>query len=363
MLYARPRARDLGLSPGIFSPGRWNAITDVEGVLVGHVTVIEGEGVRTGVTAVLCHPQNIFQQKVPAGIAVANGFGKLIGGTQIQELGEIETPIVLTNSLSAPEAASGIIDWTLQQLGNDAVVSVNPVVGETNDGYINNIRRRVIAPRQATDAIAGASSGPVEEGSVGAGTGTRAFGWKGGIGTSSRLLPAQYGGYTVGVLVQTNYGGRLTVLGVPVGVELGRYYLKNPTASADEYAADGSIVIVVATDAPLSDRNLSRLAMRSLLAVPITGSPMTNGSGDYAVAFSTAASVRRTVERRSTVDLRAELPNDLISPLFSAVIECSEEAIYNSLLRATTVTGLRTVEAISIDALLDVMTRYRRGST
>jgi D-aminopeptidase len=326
------------------------------------VTVVEADDVRTGVTAIRCHMQNIFQQKVPAGIAVANGFGKLIGSTQVQELGEIEAPIVLTNTLSASEAASGVIDWSLHQPGNEGVLSVNPIVGETNDGYVNNIRRRLITPQHAVDAISASSSGPVEEGSVGAGTGTRAFAWKGGVGTSSRVLPARYGGFTVGVLVQTNYGGSLSMMGVPVGVELGRYYLNDlANGTTDEYAADGSIVIVVATDAPLSDRNLTRLAMRSLLAVAITGSPMTNGSGDYAIAFSTAASVRRTVERRSKVDLHAELPNELISPLFSAVVECSEEAIYNSLLRATTVSGVRTVEAISIESLVEVLRRYRGG--
>jgi D-aminopeptidase len=356
----RPRARDLGLAPGIFSSGLWNAITDVVGVKVGQVTVTDAENVRSGVTAILCHSQNIFQQRVPAGIAIANGFGKLIGMTQVQELGEIETPLVLTNTLSAPEAAAGIIDWSLQQPGNENILSVNPVVGETNDGYINNIRRRFITRQHAIDAISQATVGPVVEGSVGAGTGTRAFSWKGGIGTSSRILPAQYGGFTLGVLVQTNYGGSLTVLGVPVGVELGRYYLKEtPGGSADEYAADGSVMIVVATDAPLSDRNLRRLASRSLLAVAITGSPVTNGSGDYAVAFSTAESVRRTVEPTTMIEVKQELPNDLMSPLFRAAVECTEEAIYNSLLKATTVVGVHTVEAIPIDDLLGVMRRYR----
>lgn len=356
----RPRAHELGLSPGFFPPGMWNAITDVKGVTVGHVAVIEGDDVRTGVTAVLCHPQNVYQDRVPAGIAVANGFGKMIGAMQIHELGEIETPIILTNSLSAPEAASGVIEWTLNQPGNEKVRSVNPVVGETNDGFINNIRRRAITPQHAIEAINRASSGPVDEGSVGAGTGTRAFSWKGGIGTSSRVLPAEFGGFSIGVLVQTNFGGSLSVLGVPVGIELGSYYLKESASGAmDEYSAPGSVVIIVATDAPLSDRNLTRLASRSLLSVAITGSPITNGSGDYAVAFSTAESVRRTPMRRASIDTKLELPNDLISPLFRAVIDCSEEAIYNSLFKATTVSGVHTVEAIAIDSLLRVMGRYR----
>lgn len=356
----RPRAHELGLSPGFFPPGMWNAITDVKGVTVGHVAVIEGDDVRTGVTAVLCHPQNVYQDRVPAGIAVANGFGKMIGAMQIHELGEIETPIILTNSLSAPEAASGVIEWTLNQPGNEKVRSVNPVVGETNDGFINNIRRRAITPQHAIEAINRASSGPVDEGSVGAGTGTRAFSWKGGIGTSSRVLPAEFGGFSIGVLVQTNFGGSLSVLGVPVGIELGSYYLKESASGAmDEYSAPGSVVIIVATDAPLSDRNLTRLASRSLLSVAITGSPITNGSGDYAVAFSTAESVRRTPMRRASIDTKSELPNDLISPLFRAVIDCSEEAIYNSLFKATTVSGVHTVEAIAIDSLLRVMGRYR----
>lgn len=359
----RPRARDLGLAPGIFSPGRFNAITDVIGVRVGQVTVIDGRDICSGVTAILSHSQNMFHEKVPAGISISNGFGKFIGVTQIRELGEIETPVVLTNTLSAPEVAAGVIDWTLQQAGNENILSVNPVVGETNDGYINNIRRRFITRQHALDAISQAKSGPVAEGSVGAGTGTRAFSWKGGIGTSSRVLPGKYGGFTIGVLVQTNYGGSLSVLGVPVGIELGRYYLREmPGGPADEYAADGSVVIVVATDAPLSDRNLQRLASRSLLAVAVTGSPVTNGSGDYAVAFSTSESVRRTTQRRTTIEMKPELPNDLISPLFRAVVECTEEAIYNSLLRATTVIGVHAVESISIDDLLAVMRRYRVGT-
>ncbi len=350
---SRPRARDLGIVPGILPTGPLNAITDVADVRVGQVTLWEGDDIRTGVTAILPHAGNLFQEKVPAGLAVANGFGKLAGATQIMELGEIETPIVLTNTLAVPRAADALLDWTLAQPGNEAVVSVNPVVGETNDGWLNDIRHRAITPDHVLAALAQAQSGPVAEGCVGAGTGTVAFGWKGGIGTSSRRLPASLGGYTVGVLVQSNFGGVLQIMGVPVGQKLGRYYLKD---QLERGAADGSIMIVLATDAPLSDRNLTRLARRAFAGLARTGAAMTNGSGDYALAFSAAEAVRRTPERRRAVMLRPDLPNDLVSPLFLAAIEATEEAIYNSLLCAVTVTGYRgrTVEALPVTGWLPV---------
>ncbi|HET9429519.1 MAG TPA: P1 family peptidase, partial [Allosphingosinicella sp.] len=303
----RPRPRESGIEIGILPAGPLNAITDVEGVAVGHVTLIEGPSTRTGVTAVLPHGGNLYQDKLPAGFAVGNGYGKFMGSTQIRELGEIETPILLTNTLSVPDAASAIIDWTLQQSGNEAVRSVNAVVGETNDGGLNDIRARRISREHGLAAIAQARGGRVAEGNVGAGTGTIAFGWKGGIGTSSRRLPASLGGHTVGVLVQTNYGGVLDVAGVPVGRLLGRHMLRDELQSA---SGDGSVIIVIATDAPLSDRNLERLARRAFLGIGRTGSPMTNGSGDYAVAFSTHPDVRRTMQRRSAEAPVAELPNE-----------------------------------------------------
>jgi D-aminopeptidase len=295
---SRMRARELGIAPGIFPVGDWNAITDVPGVKVGHVTLIEGDGIRTGVTAILPHAENLFQDKVPAGMTVGNGFGKLLGFTQVEELGEIETPIVLTNTLAAPRAAQAIIEWTLAQPGNEDVRSINPLVGETNDGGLNNIRRLAVTEQHVVEAIQKAASGPVAEGSVGAGTGTICFGWKGGIGTSSRILPAKLGGYTLGVLVQTNFGGVLQMNGIPVGTELGQYYLKE---YVEESSADGSAMIVLATDAPLSDRNLRRLAKRGLAGLARTGASMSNGSGDYVIAFSTAEEVRRIPARRSSV--------------------------------------------------------------
>jgi D-aminopeptidase len=352
----RLRARELGIAPGILPPGPLNAITDVTGVCVGHVTAWEGDDVRTGATAILAHGGNLYQDRVPGGIAVGNAYGKLMGSTQVVELGEIETPVVLTNTLAVPRAADAITDWTLAQRGNRSVGSVNPLVGETNDGYLNNIRRRVLTPETIRQAIETAQAGPVAEGSIGAGTGTRAFGWKGGIGTSSRVLPETLGGYAVGVLVQSNYGGVLQIDGVPVGQELRHHYLRS---FLDHGEADGSIVIVVATDAPLSDRNVTRLARRAFAGLARTGSSMSNGSGDYAIAFSTAEGVRRTPERRKAVCTVSELPNELISPLFQAAIEATEEAIYNSLFRATTVTGYRgrTVEALPLDRVMDLMRR------
>lgn len=350
----RVRARALGLRLGVLPIGPLNAITDVAGVRVGHVTVVEGDDVRTGATAVLPHSGNLCQDKVPAGLAVGNGFGKLAGATQLVELGELETPIVLTNTLAVPRAIDAVLDWTLAQPGNEAVQSVNAVVGETNDGYLNNIRRRILTPTRICQAIETAAAGPVAEGTVGAGTGTVAFGWKGGIGTASRRLPDALGGYIVGALAQSNFGGVLQMAGIPVGIALGRYSYKaelNPSG-------DGSIVIVLATDAPLSDRNLQRLAARAMAGLARTGAAMSNGSGDYAIAFSTALDVRRTPERRAALATLSDLPNDLVSPLFLAAIEATEEAILNSLCMATTVTGYRgTVEALPLE---EVATLARR---
>lgn len=385
----RIRARELGIAPGILSSGSLNAITDVQGVRVGHFTLIEGDDIRTGATTILPHGGNLFQEKVPAGVAVGNGFGKMMGSTQLQELGEIETPIVLTNTLAVPRAADAILDWTLAQPDNEDVRSINPVVGETNDGYLNNIRRRVLIADMIRSAIETAESGPVAEGNVGAGTGTVAFGWKGGIGTSSRLLPENLGGWSVGVLVQSNFGGVLQILGVPVGQQLGQYYLKdklapdntstplsnrtstslsNRTSMPLSNRTDGSIMMIVATDAPLSDRNLTRLAWRAMAGLARTGAAMSNGSGDYAIAFSTAASVWRTPQRRQELSSIFELPNDLVSPLFQAVIETTEEAIDNSLCMADSMTGYKGhhVEALPLDILIshkDALSRCEKSFT
>jgi D-aminopeptidase len=355
---ARPRAREAGIAIGVLAPGPLNAITDVAGVRVGHVTLIEGDTVRTGVTAILPHAGNPYQDKLPAGFAVANGYGKFMGSTQIAELGEIETPILLTNTLNVPEAAAGIVDWTLRQPGNEDVRSVNAVVGETNDGFLNDIRARRVTREHALAAIAAARDGPVAEGSVGAGTGTIAFGWKGGIGNSSRRLPPGLGGWTIGVLVQSNYGGVLDVAGAPVGRVLGRHYLRDQLQTA---SGDGSVIIVIATDAPLSDRNLERLARRAFLGIGRTGSPITNGSGDYAVAFSTHPGVRRTAERRRAAAAFEELPNELVSPLFQAVIEATEEAVINSLFAAEDMAGHQgRIEALPIDEVVRLHRRSRR---
>ncbi|MCB0080889.1 MAG: P1 family peptidase [Caldilineaceae bacterium] len=347
---ARQRVRQLGITPGVLRTGPQNAITDVTGVRVGQVTLIEGDDVRTGATAILPHPGNLYQEKVPAGLAVGNGYGKFMGSTQILELGEIETPIVLTNTLAVPRAADAILDWTLAQPGNAEVRSVNMVVGETNDGYLNDIRRRALTPEHVLQALAVAADGPVAEGCVGAGTGTVAFGWKGGIGTSSRHLPPQMGGYTVGVLVQSNYGGILQIAGLPIGQQLGQFYLRDELGRDQ---ADGSIMIIVATDAPLSDRNLTRLARRGLAGLARTGAAMSNGSGDYVVAFSTAEAVRRIPRAAGELHHIQELPNEQISPLFLAVIEATEEAIYNSLCRAERMAGYRghVVEALPLAPL------------
>lgn len=358
---ARARARQLGIVPGVLAPGPLNAITDVPGLLVGHFTLIEGDDVRTGATAIRPHPGNLFQEKVPAGVAVGNGFGKLAGSTQLRELGEIETPIVLTNTLCVPRALDAILDWTLAQPGNATVTSVNPIVGETNDGFLNNIRKRALTAAMICQAIDSAQGGEVPEGALGAGTGTVAFGWKGGIGTGSRRLPASLGGFTLGALVQSNFGGVLQMAGIPVGQALGRYYLKDRLHPGQ---ADGSIMIVLATDAPLSDRNCCRLARRGLAGLARTGAAMSDGSGDYALAFSTAEAVRRTPERRSAPSALLELPDAMISPLFEAAIEATEEAIYNSLCMAATLTGFqgRTVQALPLErvqALVEALLSHR----
>ena len=343
----RPRARDAGVIIGVLSPGPLNSITDVDGVSVGHATLNRGDNVRTGVTAILPHGGNLFREKVPGAVFLGNAFGKLAGSTQVNELGEIETPILLTCTLCVPRAADALIDYMLVLPGNEDVQSINPLVGETNDGYLNDIRSRPITRQDVFAAIKSARGGPVEEGSVGAGTGTVAFGFKGGIGTSSRKLPASLGGYTVGVLVQTNFGGVLTIAGAPVGKELGRYYLRDEVEGKrvsrnDESVrdrGDGSCMMVIATDAPLDARNLKRLASRAIMGLARTGSSGSNGSGDYVIAFSTAPELRirsgdSTRARQVTV-----LGNEAMSPLFEAVIEATEEAIINSLFKATTITG------------------------
>jgi D-aminopeptidase len=358
---SRPRAAGLGLKIGILPTGSLNAITDVAGVEVGHTTVITGDNVRTGVTAVLPHSDNLYRDKVPGAIFVGNGFGKLTGSTQVDELGEIETPIVLTNTVSVPQVADAVTTYILSLPGNERVLSVNPVVGETNDGYLNDIRGRHITPDDVLAAIKNAKTGAVEEGNVGAGTGTVAFGWKGGIGTSSRKLPQSLGGYTVGVLVQTNFGGVLTIAGAPVGQELGRYYLHEELQEgAGKDKADGSCMIIIATDAPIDARNLKRLAARAWLGMARTGSAASNGSGDYAIAFSTAPQLRiRTSEKPPTRHLEL-LANDAMSPLFLAVIEATEEAIYNSMFRAATMRGNgHTVEALPIDKTIEILKEHR----
>lgn len=352
----RPRARDLGIEVGILPTGPFNAITDVPGVTVGQTTMIRGENIRTGVTAIV--PQSVTTgdapgpHRIPAAVFVGNAFGKLMGSTQVEELGELETPILLTSTLNVPRVADALLDYMLSLPFLRDTRSLNAVVGETNDGYLNDIRSRPVGREEVFAALKNAKNGPVEEGSVGAGTGTVAFGWKGGIGTASRRLPKEAGGYTVGVLVQTNYGGILAINGAPVGRELGRYYLKDyvepkRSSKASQDHADGSIMIVIATDAPVDARNLKRMAARAMLGLGRTGSAGSNGSGDYAIAFSTASSTS------------APVSNDGVSPLFLAVIEATEEAIYNSLFRATTMTGNgHTVEALPIDRTLEVLRRH-----
>jgi D-aminopeptidase len=352
----RQRSRELGITPGILAPGPLNAITDVEGVQVGHRSVIEGENIRTGVTMVLPHEGDLFRSRVPAAVYVGNGFGKALGFTQIRELGEIETPIGLTNTLSIHTVANGITDYILRQTGNENVRSVNPVVGETNDGWLNDIRGRHVTTQHVFDAIENAKDGPVKEGSVGAGTGTSALGFKGGIGTSSRKLPVKLGGYTVGVLVQSNFGGILTVNGAPVGQELDNHYLSTEVP----YDVDGSIMIVVATDAPLRSRNLERLAKRAFLGISRVGGFASNGSGDYVIAFSTSEDVRIDFNNSGTTQDYTELKNASTTPLFLATLEATEEAILNSLFMATSVTGYRghKQDALPIDLVLSILEKY-----
>ncbi len=356
---SRPRARDIGLAPGVLKPGPLNAITDVAGVLVGQVTIWDGESVRTGVTAIVPHGGNVFQEKVPGAIYLGNAFGKLVGGSQVQELGFIETPIVLTNTLSVWESANAVVTHLLALKGNEGVRSINPVIGETNDGYLNDIRGRHVEERHVLEALRTARGGPVAEGVVGAGTGTIAFGWKGGIGTSSRLLPASLGGYTVGALVQSNYGGVLSMDGLPVGVELGRYYLKDEVSGGD---ADGSIMMVVATDAPITAFGLARVAKRAMLGLSRTGATSSNGSGDYVIAFSTAPELRSAFESEAKTEGAPVLRNDDLSPIFQATIEATEEAVYNSMLKAVDVTGHEghRIEAIPLDRLLEIGKKYNR---
>ena len=376
----RPRARDLGITVGVFTPGTHNAITDVDGVLVGQTTVISGDDIRTGVTAIRPHGGNLYFDRVPAAMYVGNGFGKLLGVTQVRELGELETPILLTCTLCVWKAADAMVEWALGLDGMERVRSINPVVGETNDGGLNDIRNRPITPEHVRAALEGAAGGPVEEGAVGAGTGTTAFGWKGGIGTSSRALPESLGGYTVGVLVQSNFGGILRIAGAPVGKELGRYSFMNqvgegrgdapdpsrqdpadPEAPAPhedpEPQARGSIMMVVATDAPLSERNLERVAMRAVMGLSRTGSFAGNGSGDYVIGFSTAPSVRR--RPGDVVRSIEDLSNDNISAIFQATLEATEEAVYNSMFKAVTVSSRwGTREELPIEETVEVLRRY-----
>lgn len=363
----RPRASDLGLKVGVPPTGTLDAITDVAGVQVGHTTIIRSDDIRTGVTAILPHPGNLFREKVPGAVYVGNAFGKLAGSAQVNELGQIETPILLTSTLSVPRVADALISYMIALPGNSDVLSINPVVGETNDGYLNDIRGRHITPEGVFAAIKNAKSGSVEEGSVGAGTGTVAFGWKGGIGTASRRLPASLGGYKVGVLVQTNFGGALTIAGAPVGQELGQYYLRLLPYWSQELhqqgsgidRGDGSCMMVLATDAPMDARNLKRLAARAWLGIARTGSAGSNGSGDYAIAFSTAEQVRIHANDKDLTRHIEVLTNDAMSPLFLASIEATEEAVYNSMFRARTMSGNgHTVEALPIEKTVEILKKH-----
>jgi len=349
----RPRLREFGIKTGIFSPGPLNAITDVAGVKVGQVTLIEGDNIRTGVTAILPHEGNIYQQKVPGAIYVANGYGKLTGIAQVEELGQIETPVILTNTLSVPTAADAVLDYVLSLPGNEHVQSVNPVVGETNDGGLNDIRGRHVKKSHVIEAIKNAKTGLVEEGCVGAGTGTSCYGWKGGIGTSSRKLPESRGGYTVGVLVQTNHGGIFQINGYPVGLKLGRYSFKRDV----EEKSEGSCMVVVATDAPLDSRNLKRLAKRAMLGIVRTGGYFSNGSGDFGIAFSTSEKVRIPHSTRSDTLTMELLRNSRMSALFLAAAEACEEAILNSLFKAKTMQGRdgRKIEALPLDKIKAIL--------
>jgi D-aminopeptidase len=349
------RAREYGIEIGVLKTGMLNSITDVKGVKVGHTTLIKDSHIRTGVTAILPHSGNIFQMKVPAAIHLGNGFGKLAGYSQVKELGNIETPIVLTNTLSVPTASDALISYTLQQKGNENVYSVNPVVGETNDGWLNDIRGRHINEQHILDAIKNATGGPVAEGNVGAGTGTSCFGYKGGIGTSSRVIPKKYGGYTVGVLVQTNFGGVLQINGVPIAKEMDTYP-KNY-----KYDVDGSCMIVVMTDAPLGSRNLERLAKRAMMGLAKTGGIASNGSGDYVIAVSTARENLIPYQKESLLLETKELKNNAVTPLFLAVIEATEEAIINSLFAANTMSGVKNHQrkAIPVNEILSLMKKHK----
>jgi len=351
------RATDFDIRIGVMMPGKLNAITDVSDVKVGHTTLVKGDSIRTGVTAVLPHGGNLFQQKVPAAVYVGNGFGKLTGTTQVKELGNMESPIILTNTLSVAAAINAVVSYTLSKKGNETVQSVNAIAGETNDGYLNDIRGRHVTEADVVKAISNAEAGPVAEGNVGAGTGTVCFGFKGGIGTASRVLPEKLGGYTVGVLVQTNFGGVLTIDGVPVGEELKKYYLRDQLNEN----ADGSCMIIVATDAPLDARNLERLAKRAFMGLAKTGGIASNGSGDYVIAFSTDSSLRVLFNAPAILQQKV-LSNDAVSPLFMAAIEATEEAIINSLLAAETMKGKngRTVEALPHDKLTAILKKYNR---
>lgn len=352
----RPRARDIGLVVGTFPTGEWNAITDVEGVQVGHTTLIEGDDIRTGVTAIIPAPGNLYTHTVPAWIHVGNGYGKTIGETQVREFGEIETPILLTCTICVWSAANALKEWVYLQPGMGEH-TINPIVGETNDGSVNNMWADPIQREEVFEALANASSGPVEEGSVGAGTGTKAFFWKGGIGTSSRVLPASLGGYTVGVLVQTNFGGNLTINGAPVGRELGAYYFKEELEFPKD-PDDGSIMVVVATNAPLNARSLERLAKRAMIGIGRTGSFVTNGSGDYIIAFSTHPDVRRPRVSKDPI-VTPSLVNSSMTPLFAATVEATQESIYNALFKATTIESSRGISrAIPIEPVVKILEKY-----
>lgn len=350
--------RNIGLKIGVIPPGMLNAITDVPGVKVGHETMIKADSIRTGVTAIIPQTGNIFQMKLPAAIFSGNGFGKLAGSTQVDELGNLETPIVLTNTLGVAAAMEALIDYTLSQPGNEAVQSVNALVGETNDSYLNDIRGRHVSRQNVLNAIQNAKDGPVEQGVVGAGTGTVCFGFKGGIGTSSRKLPQSLGGFTVGVLVQTNFGGVLQIDGVPVGEELGTYSFSDRLLNN----VDGSCMMVVATDAPLDARNLERLAKRAFMGMAKTGGIASNGSGDYVIAFSTAAAVRIPHQPHTPISQTGYLHNDYMSQVFMAAIEATEEAIINSLFAAKTTSGrlYRSVEALPLDKVIPILKKYKR---
>ena len=354
---SRPRARDIGLVVGIFEPGEMNAITDVGEVEVGHTTVVRGDDIRTGVTAIIPAEGNLYTHPIPAWIHVGNGYGKLIGETQVREFGEIETPILLTCTLCVWSAANALKEWVYTQPGMGEH-TVNPIVGETNDARVNNMWADPIQRDEVFAALANASGGEVEEGSVGAGTGTQAFGWKGGIGTSSRVLPKTLGGYTVGVLVQTNYGGIMSINGAPVGRELGTYAFKNALPPDNADREDGSIMVVVATDAPLSELGLSRLSMRAMLGLGRTGSYASNGSGDYVIAFSTNPTVRKPRVSSEPVATTV-LVNDSLSPLFAATAEATVEAVYNAILKATTVSSARgELKAVPVDAVKEILEKY-----